>query len=112
MPLSATTRFREALQLVKQDATLLGVLVGLVACCEAVVTMSRAGTEDDRAALRSGLIMAWHDEITPLDIPGIPNSIEPMVDGFIEQAVIAGTAVAFDRLADLRAQVEAKLKAA
>lgn len=111
MPLNATTRFKEALYLVKNDGTLLGILVGLQGCCEFVVTMSRTGTEDERAALRGGLLTAWHDVITPLDIPGIPNSIEPMVDTFIENALVAGVAIGFDKVAELRSQVEAKLAA-
>lgn len=112
MPLSPVNRFKEAFRVAKKGGTWQAALVTLVACCETVAALGRGGSDEDRAALRADLVVAWSEIVTPMNLPGVPDSFEPMVDALIENAISAGSIAAFDKIAELRAEVDSILKAA
>ncbi len=112
MGLDPVARFTEALNIVKEQPCWEAAVVAFVGCAETVSVLGRGGSEEDRTKLRLGLVTAWHNVVTPLDIPGIPPIVEDTIDNVVEQVVAVGSGAAFDKIAELRARIEAKLKAA
>lgn len=73
---------------------------------EIVEALSRCGTDEDRAQLKADVLKVVHEHVTPLDIPGLPNIIEPYIDNALETGVGAGLDVAFAKLSEIKVEID------
>lgn len=108
---SAYELLSEGLVIVKKQdinpaqKAMLGGLVLLHMVAEIVETLSRDGTDADRAQLKADVIRVFHEQVSPLDIPGLPNIVEPFIDNAIETGVASGLDIVLAKLADVRAEI-------
>ncbi len=90
----------------------LGALVLLGSLADVISTLSVNGTDVERLQLASDIKAAWHEHVTPLNLPGVPDTFEPMVDALIEQGVSASVDAGLEQIAAFRAEVDAIVNAA
>jgi hypothetical protein len=90
----------------------LGALVLVGAVADVLSAYSVSGTDAERAQYAQEGKDAWREFVTPIDIRGVPNSFEPMVDALIESAVSSTIDAGLVKLAEFRAEVDAIVQAA
>lgn len=86
-------------------------LVIVHVACHVFESLSRDGTAEDRAKLKADMIRAYHDFVAPLDIPGIPNYIEPLLDNAIETGIGATADALMEKVLEVHAAIDVLLKA-
>ena len=83
-----------------------GALMILSAFCRGVEICSVRGTAEERAGLKADALSAYRDFIAPLDLPGVPNWVEPMLDSYLEGAIAAGIESGFARLDYMQSEID------
>lgn len=83
-----------------------GSLMVLSAFARGVEICSVRGTAEERAWLKADALSAYRDFIAPLDLPGVPNFIEPVLDSYLEGAIAAGIEAGFARLDYMQTEID------
>jgi len=112
--------FQEGLKIFKSKTTdvsdarklLLGSLVLLHMAAHMYESVSRDGSEEDRLNLRADILKAFHELCSEIDLPGVPNFIEPMIDNVLEAALVQGMDILHDRIDAIHKEIDVLLKSA
>lgn len=83
-----------------------GTLMILSAFARAVEICSKRGTPEERQSLKADALSAYRDFIAPLDLPGVPNYLEPLLDSYLEGAIGAGIEAGFSRLDFMQGEID------
>lgn len=90
----------------------LGVLVLLHVAAHMYETVSRDGTDQDRADLRADILKAFRDLCSEIDLPGVPDFTEPLIDNVLEAALLKGMDTLHDQINEIHDEIDALLKGA
>lgn len=84
---------------------ILGSLVLLHMAAHVYETVSRDGTDQDRADLRADILKAFRELCSEIDLPGVPDFIEPLVDNVLEAALLKGMDSLHDQINEIHAEI-------
>ena len=109
-------RFAAVIESAHGDPRKLAVagLVALNGVANVVEAVGHTGTDQERAALKADLIAVYNERIAPLNIRTIPDrfGIEAMFDSYVGALLASGVDAGYEYLAQVRAEVDAAVKAA
>lgn len=89
---------------------LLGALVLLHMAAHIYESVSRDGTDEERANLRADVLRVFRELCTEIDLPGVPDFIEPLVDNVLEAALLKGMDTLHDQINEIHDEINALLK--
>lgn len=94
------------------ERILLASAISSAVVAEIIHVASVDGSDASRAAVKADVDRVVAEFLTPVDLPGVPNMMEPFVDMAIATGIRAAVDAAFGQAAEMRNRINEVLKAA